>query len=142
MNIAIEVEGVKDVDKILERIKEKIALEGPAVIRDFCQDTSEGIKVVFDGNLVGFKDRTGALRRSIVGDLLETKPDIVGFVGAGDDNLGSNNKPTREYVAHVEYGEFTNAGKTGFLRLGVELAKNNLIERVKKLLNPENLVKK
>jgi len=98
--------------------------------------TAQKIRVDFTGDPLGFKNRTGALRKSIQGGLIpkaiDTGGDVVAFIGAGGDNIGSNGLPTREYVARVEFAELREsfAGNvTAFLRPGA-LSNRSLMRKI------------
>ena len=107
-------------------------------LKSSIQDTVENIKETYIGTPYGFKDRTGALRRSINGSVLETESEdeyARGYVGAGNDEIGSDGKPTRDYVEAIEFGEFKKAGHTAFLRPGVYSERKNITKSIRKQVN-------
>ena len=137
----VKIEGFKELDKAMTELNKAIEKNGRAVMDKVANKTADGIKAVFDGSNVGFKDRTGSLRRSIVGGLVQSRADeIVGFVGAGNGMPGSEGRPNREYVTLIEFGEFSRAGRTSFLRDGVNLAAHNIFQTFIKELNIEKIM--
>ena len=113
--------NVKKFNARIEKVKIRIAFAAKRAMDRATIDTADNIKVVFNGRPFGFKDDTGALRESIKGGFQKFTADgeVQGAVGAGGDNIGNEGKKTREYVQNVEFGEFSNAGLTAFLRPGV-----------------------
>lgn len=98
----------------------KLPIQAERAINKAVKNTARDIKVIFKGTPFGFQDRTGALRGSIKGGIKSVKRnEIIGAVGAGDDSMGTDGKQTRKYVQFVEFGEFSQAGLTAFLRPGV-----------------------
>ena len=139
---SIKIEGVEELIKNMALVVENIEKEGEKVIGSFSEELAEGIKTVFDGSNIGFQNRTGALRRSINGGFLEKTDDaLIGFISAGDDEIGSNQVPNREYAAFVEFGEFSRAGKTSFLRAGAELGQRNFFNALSKIIVKEDILK-
>lgn len=144
-DISIEVQGIEELDSKIDSIIEKIKAQLSDGLEMACQDTAENIKSIYTGGRVapGFKDRTGALRSSIKGGIEDNQPEgqINGFVSAGDDSIGTDGKTTREYVSHVEFGEFAKAGNTSFLRAGVQTAQRNIATIIKNSIDLEAVVK-
>src|SRR3990167_3434801 len=99
LNVEIEDNDIaKAVDKLFEDFKHR-AERG---VWAACMDTAEYIRSTYTGGLKGFKDRTGQLRRSIKGGLNEvTDNEISGFIGAGDERIGSDGKATKDYALFV-----------------------------------------
>ena len=122
--IEIEVDGIKDAMAQLDNLSKGIERQVLIGLEKAMKNTADDIKVQFKGGRTapGFKDRTGALRASITGGVIDSpdEGDEVGFIGAGDDRIGSDGKRTRDYVTHIEFGEFSKAGNTSFLRAGVQ----------------------
>ena len=141
---SIEIEGLDDLVKRLEKIPDNLRLQVKDAMGDVALRVAQEIKDTFTGGRKqGFKDRTGALRDSINGGLAEElsqDDDVVGFVSAGTDSIGSDNKPTREYVEHVEFGEFRKAGHTSFLRAGVQQNTRNLGNWIAEEIDLEKLI--
>lgn len=118
---SVKVEGIDELDLAIDEVLTQIRNNSVMAITKTAENLAQDIKVVYKGgSSPGFKDRSGALRESIVGGFLSEDQDtVVGFVGAGNDSIGSNNQATRNYVTYIEFGEFTKAGSTSFLRSGV-----------------------
>ena len=137
----IEVKGIDELNKNLEMIMDKLSEQLKVGIEKAAINTAEDIKVIFKGGTrPGFQDRTGALRASIKGGIDDTREDIVGFISAGDDTPGTDGKPTREYVERVEFGEFSRAGTTSFLRAGVQQETGQIANIIKDNIDVEKLV--
>lgn len=83
------------------------------------------IKKTFIGSPLGFSDRTGSLRSSIKGGVRDrVGSEVRGFISAGDDTINPDTGlPTRDYVQDIEFGEFSRAGLTAFLRPGALIAR-------------------
>ena len=122
--ISIEVDGIDDAMKKLDNLQVGIMRQVMVGLEKAMINTAEDIKVTYKGGRTspGFKDRSGALRASIRGGVVDSieDGDEVGFVGAGDDSMGSDGKRTKDYVEYIEFGEFSRAGHTSFLRSGVQ----------------------
>ena len=118
---SVKVEGIDELDLAIDEVLTQIRNNSVMAITKTAENLAQDIKVVYKGgSSPGFKDRSGALRDSIVGGFVSEDQDtVVGFVGAGNDSIGSNNQATRNYVTYIEFGEFTKAGSTSFLRSGV-----------------------
>ena len=118
---SVKVEGIDELDLAIDEVLTQIRNNSVMAITKTAENLAQDIKVVYKGgSSPGFKDRSGALRESIVGGFLSEDQDtVVGFVGAGNDSIGSDKKATRNYVTYIEFGEFTKAGSTSFLRSGV-----------------------
>ena|SRR3990167_2757293 len=142
--IEIEITGQDKMLKSLDNIISKIDNIALKAVEKASVNTSEDIKVVFKGgSSPGFKDRSGALRASIRGGISEelTNGDsIVGFVGAGDNQIGSAGKSTKDYVEFIEFGEFSRAGNTSFLRAGVKMAERSIKSIISEEINLEKLI--
>lgn len=139
----IEVQGVDElisnIDKVVDGMEKQLKIGVEKAMVNIAQD----IKVIYKGGTSpGFKDRTGALRNSIVGGLDSSRDtsDIVGFVGAGDDSRGSEGKSTREYVEYIEFGEFSKAGSTSFLRAGFQKSQRQIQSIIAEEINLERLL--
>ena len=121
----VEIQGLKELQENIDKFVTGFHRQAKVAIEKAASNTAEDIKVIFKGGAApGFKDRSGALRESIVGgldDQATSEDEIVGFVGAGNDLIGSSKKRTREYVEAIEFGEFSKAGSTSFLRAGVQM---------------------
>ena len=145
--ISIEVEGLKELDKNLDDFILSLKSEAKKAMDLVTKNTAEDIKIIFKGRPgPGFKDRTGALRESIQGGLLEdqsTENEIVGFIGAGDDRLGSDGKQTRDYVNFVEFPEMrghnTNRN-TAFLRPGIMKAQRQITAMLAEQLSVDRII--
>lgn len=110
-----------------------------------CVHTAEWIKRNYTGGGRGFKDRTGALRRSIRGGLIggffaedTTAPDLAfdveGYIGAGGSEVGSDGKETKQYVMFVELdGKFPKP----FLLPGTLERLNSIISTFKREFHAE-----
>ena len=135
--ISIEVEGIDDAMKKLDNLEKGIMRQVMVGLERAMINTAEDIKVTYKGGRTapGFKDRSGALRASIRGGVVDSieDGDEVGFVGAGDESMGSDGKRTKDYVEYIEFGEFSRAGRTSFLRSGVQ--KN--IGQIKRIIADE-----
>lgn len=99
------------------------------------KNTAELIRDRYTGGGKGFKDNTGQLRRSIRGTIPEQTHDAIEVkVVAGDDRIGSNNLPTREYALPVEAGVPNST--TPFMLPGaieaISLIKHTLTDELKK----------
>jgi len=132
-------EVLEQTDQIIEGIVKR-AREG---LEKAAKNTAEDIKVIFKGGSnPGFQDRTGALRASIAGGLVDTgsEESMIGFVGAGDDSIGSHGQTTRSYVELIEFGEFRHAGHTSFLRLGLMTSKPQIDRIMEESLDLETLI--
>lgn len=143
-SIEIQVEGLKEAQEVLDKLGAEIQRQVLLGLEVAMENTAEDIKVVFKGgNAPGFKDRSGALRASIRGGVVDSLEDgdEVGFVGAGDDTLGSNGKKTKDYVAYIEFGEFERAGNTSFLRSGVQKNMRQIVNIIKEHIDLERAVK-
>lgn len=143
----VEVKGMKELEEALTNIERQFKVRGVRAVQKAVKDTADHIKNEFVGDGKGFKDRTGALRRSIDGDVFQDQPidnEIVGYVWAGDDQLGTDNLPTREYVTKVEFSEFSWGGKntndTSFLRAGVMQQSRQIAKTIIEFLKPDNLL--
>ena len=94
---------------------------------------------VHAANGQGFDDQTGALRKSIKGEFIgKMGADTVAIVGAGDNTLGTNGKPTRFYALKVELSDFdipTNK-KTPFLRPAAEKYNVEIVQTIAAFLLP------
>ena len=102
------------------------------------------IAETFDGSTQGFYNRTGELRKSILGGAV---PDdagaVLAHISAGDDSIGSNGLRTRDYVARVEYPELrtewlggANPRNTAFLRPGTMMISRMIVSTVSKEMKP------
>lgn len=142
--IEMKIEGLAKLRGALDRIAVNLRFNGEDAMKKAAQNTAEDIQVIFKGGASpGFQDRTGALRASIAGDLLQKETDgdrITSFVGAGDNTIGSEGKPTREYVTLIEFGEFSRAGKTSFLRAGVQMQTRQILKIIMDALRADKLV--
>ena len=144
----IRIRGVKQVRRALDRIRTNVPIRAAAGVTKACENTAKDIKNIFNGASMGFHDRTGSLRKSIAGGLKEVKLDmIVGFVSAGDDLPGSNDKPNKEYAEAVEFGYSTQtgekykyAGDTSYLRPGVLMASKDIAMTISRFLVPRRLL--
>jgi len=139
----IEVQGIEELEDRLNKIPEKIKQLSSFALDKVCDQVATNIQATYrGGSSPGFKDRTGALRGSIRGSFLsyEGEDVAVGFVGAGDDMIGSNGKKTKDYVEMVEFGEFSRAGNTSFLRAGVQKLSRSIAEMIAKEFDIESLI--
>lgn len=140
----VKITGQDKIADAIHRIIDNVENIARGAVTKAAENTAQDIKVIFKGGgSPGFKDRSGALRESIVGGLsheLTTRDDIVGFIGAGGTNLGSDGKPTKDYVQYVEFGEFSNAGNTSFLRAGVEQSKRQIASIIQEAFDVEKMV--
>ena len=142
-DVSIEIQGIDDVVKNISKVVDNLETQLKNAIEKASTNTAEDIKVIFKGGTSpGFKDRTGALRNSISGGLVDNPETdtIQGFVGAGDDTLGDNGKQTKDYVAYIEFGEFSKAGSTSFLRAGVQASQRQIADIIKNEINIEGLL--
>lgn len=119
MPISITVES-----KILRFNIKRFPLKLNSVLKDAIDKaTQAGAKKIrdeFKGSPLGFRDQTGALRKSIQGGFIKMEPEgPVGVIRAGDSIANSDGVPTKDYVGKIEFGEFNRAGQTAFLRPGV-----------------------
>ena len=143
-SIEIEVEGIKEAQEVLDKLGAEIKRQVLYGLESAMENTAEDIKVQFKGGRSpGFKDRSGALRASIRGGVTDSidDGDEVGFIGAGDESLGSDGKQTKDYVAFIEFGEFSRAGNTSFLRAGVQKNMRQIVEIIKESIDLERAVK-
>lgn len=143
MAIEIEVDGIDEATKKLGKLGTQIERQVMMGLEKAMKNTAEDIKVVYKGGRgPGFKDQTGALRESIKGGVIDSTEsgDEVGFIGAGDNSIGSDGKQTRDYVKYVEFGEFSNAGNTSFLRSGVQKNMRTIKQIISDSINVEKLV--
>ena len=138
----MRVEGKKELQGAFNRIISNIKNRAEGAVDSVMKNTAEHIKREFSGRTKGFEDRTGALRASIKGGFLENRGnEIIGFVGAGDDTIGSNRKPTRDYVHFVELGEFYGHGHTSFLRAGMMEQSRKIAKGLIDFFKPEKFEK-
>lgn len=163
--IEMQVEGMEDLNKNLDKFIDEFKKRVPDAVDKGADKLAQNIQLTFRQGTVGtkisfkpgekpairnsrsgrgFHDVTGELRGSIrggVSDELSTGDKVIGFVGAGDDSIGSDGKKTRDYVAHVEFGEFSRAGDTSFLRPGVEENSRQFADYVVKQLDLDSIMK-
>ena len=161
-DVVMEINGLDDLIKNIDTIPEKFRQQIKDAMGSVADKVAQNIQVTFTGGRrPGFGDRTGALRGSIKGGLaheLSEGVDIVGFVSAGDDSLGSEGRATREYVKYVEFGEFIRPNRTlrkssangiqsmvktrstSFLRSGVQMLQRDIANMLAKEVNLEALV--
>jgi len=142
--VEMELEGMEDINKLIEKIKKAIVVQSREGLERATSYTAHFIRSNYTGfPMQGFKDRTGALRRSIKGGLadgMQSETEAVGFVGAGDDNIGSEGQPTKNYVGYVEFGNFSQAGDTSFLMPGILVAKPHILGLITDSIDLEKLV--
>ena len=137
---SFKIDGIDDVIRNVEDIRQRVSELVGQNISQFCSKVAEDVKKEYTGDGKGFHDRTGALRRSIVGGLESQTPnEIIGFVSAGDDRIGFKGKATRDYVLFIEFPEFRrNANAdTSFLRSGVlmnGMVHKGFVENVKRTI--------
>lgn len=118
MPIVISINKIK-FDRQIALGKLRIEANLRKGMRNSMKKVSSDIRTTFSGNPLGFKDRTGALRKSIKGEFIGiVGGEALGRVSVGDNSIGSNDKQTRTYATAVEFGEFSQAGNTAFLRPG------------------------
>ena len=127
MPIVITIDKIKfDRQLAIGKLKIKANLRKGMI--NSMKKVSEDIRTTFSGNPLGFKDRTGALRKSIKGKFLGViKDEALGRISVGDYSIGSNGQQTRAYASAVEFGEFSVAGNTSFLRPGALASKPIII---------------
>lgn len=141
VKIELEVKGIEELQEALLSFQKNIETRSERAVEKACEDTAKHIRDRYIGGGIGFKDRTGMLRKSITGGLVGGKGlDSVGHISAGDDVIGSDGALTRNYVAKVEFGEFSRAGKTAFLRPGVLESKRKILETIIEFLKPDNIL--
>jgi len=111
----------------IRRFPIKLRIRAKSAMKQAAEIAAGNIRDQFNGRPFGFKDKTGALRKSIKGDVLRvTGNEVIGFIRAGDDTIGSDGQQTRKYAELIEFGEFSKAGNTAFLRPGVLLEKDTI----------------
>ena len=144
--ITIEVEGVEEAMQRIDSIAKNLERQVLVGLEKAMENTAEDIKVTYKGgrSAPGFKDRSGALRASIRGGVTDSLSDgdEVGFVGAGDDTIGSDGKLTKDYVSYIEFGEFSKAGHTSFLRSGVQKNIRQIVSIIQDSIDVEKLIGK
>lgn len=133
--MTIEIEGIDEALQNINNLAKGIERQVLIGLEKAMANTADDIKVTYKGggSAPGFRDRSGALRASIRGGVTDSMSDgdEVGFVGAGDDTIGSEGKATREYVKYIEFGEFSRAGSTSFLRDGVQKNMRQIVDIIK-----------
>ena len=145
-SVEITLSGKGDLDAMLAKINVNLQYNAERAVDDAAQTMAELIKATFTGRSKGFSDQTGALRASIKGGGIpggrQGSGQAVGFVSAGDDTIGSDGKPTKEYVKLVEFPEFRkNATRnTAFLRPGVLTFARKIADVLKHYVRPDKLV--
>ena len=142
--VTIEVDGIEELQENIKRMSDNILRSGHRVIDEIAYRIAGNIREKYTGR-VGFKDRTGALRNSIQGGIVEAfggvSEDPVGVVRAGDDTIGSQGKQTADYVTYVEFGELYGHDQTSFLRPGVMESHGIILTEVAQAMNPDVLIK-
>ena len=139
--IEIGVEGVKEAQESMDRLSKGIERQIMYGLERAMQDTVDNIKITFKGRPgPGFHDKSGALRSSIRGGIAIQDGDEVGFIGAGDERMGSDAKRTEDYVGFIEFGEFARAGNTSFLRAGVQKNMRNIKNIISESIDLEKLI--
>ena len=140
---SMKVTGEGQLRGAIEIVKIKLRTQAKRALTQAVQETAEFIQTTFTGDRKGFRNNTGALRRSIHGDFLsESSGDITVFIAAGDDQKGSNGVATRDYIRFVEFPEFRRGAQrnTAFLRPGVQMRRRAMAEKVARAISPRNLV--
>ena len=143
--IEIEVQGIEELQERIVKMQENILRSGHRVIDEVAYTIAGNIREKYTGGRSGFRDRTGALRNSIQGGIVEAfggvSEDPVGVVRAGDETIGSQGKATADYVTYVEYGELYGHDQTSFLRPGVQESYGIILTEIAQAMNPDILIK-
>jgi len=130
MHSPIEIKGIVKTQANILRFNRGLFKQGRGALQLAGKLTAISIRQTYNRRGKGFRDVTGALRKSIVGGFLRAMPDeLQGHVSAGDDRIGSEGIPTRAYVAYVEFG--VNRPSTPFLRPGVQVNKRKILNIVR-----------
>jgi len=104
----------------LEIMKRSFITNSRRAVDASTKNTAKDIQNRFKGDGRGFRDRTGALRRSIKGGFVKFVGNDTarGQVGAGDSSPGSEGIPTEAYASIVEFG-VSSPDRNSYLRPGV-----------------------
>lgn len=93
------------------------------------------IKIEYDGLPDGFKDRSGELRKSIDNGVFRKGKDIIGFLTAGNERIGSSGKPTGEYAIYLEFNQTRSKRNTAFIVPGAFKNVPEMIARIRAFIS-------